>query len=112
SINSDKNLVGNLLQYSDLDTSIDYSDDVTFSEKRKVIIIDDFNSNLEDVEKVQKLVNEISEDTIVIFPNTNKKFVFYSYPNKDIFNKLIPIQVNLYHLDGELEMDNMIYIFS
>lgn len=57
-----------------------------------VIIIDDVIDSVSP-NLIENFIEKLDDDSFVIFLNTNGKYSFYNYPDKNLFNKLVPIEI-------------------
>lgn len=115
-INSDRLLLENITKYTDIKTNHDIIsvDDLSQISNKSIIIIDDYNINSSvSFEDINCFLEAIDEQSIVIFINSNKEYAFYNYPNKDVFGKLVAVEIKYKNLQKEdEEVLEKIFIYS
>ncbi len=99
-INSDNQTLVNLAEMFDITIQNASNNPLEKSDYKfaKVILMDDTQVN----EKVNELLDEVSDDTLLIFINTNNSYFFYQYPNKYVFDNIVPIIINLIDKDSNI----------
>jgi len=80
-------------------------------------IVDDISSQTEyDRAQMIKLVEELSEDSAVMFINSKQDYCFYDINHKALWNKIVPICINKKCIRGDEFHDSVqtevIYLFS
>lgn len=109
-------LLQNLLKYSDVWTA----NGVNLSQLEKMnvkpnsaIIIDDLD---DDTSKQQfssvELAELIDDGSIIIFPNSNKTYSFYEYPNKEIFMYIVPVVIVKQDKQKAEENNEILYVYT
>lgn len=112
--NTDDLLIENLINYSDFKRQLNYQptnlNEVT--EGKCAVLVDDITSSeCNGDEKLINVMNASSEDTVFLLLNSNKKYIFYKYPNKEIFSYISPIVWEQKLQKGRSNV-NTIYVYS
>lgn len=101
-IGSDENLLNNLVNFSDIGTSVEIVGQINLNDipKKSVIIIDDLKDHQHlGSKEVMDYLDSLDDDSVVLFPNSTGKYLFYNYPNKEVFVNMVPVTVE--HQDYE-----------
>ncbi|MGB3259840.1 hypothetical protein [Paenisporosarcina sp.] len=96
-INSDKLLLKNLLNFSEnqFDRNILSVNTMNEIPSKSIVIIDDFiRETFSESKDLCNFLKSIDSDSIVIFINSNKKYLFYDYPDKEIFKSTVPVEIH------------------
>lgn len=90
---TDSVLLGNLARYAfPVNMDINHLDDLKNATSGGIIVIDDIVDTIAPKDLADFIIG-LDNDTSVIFLNTMQRYVFYNYPDKALFNKLIPIEI-------------------
>jgi hypothetical protein len=113
---SDPKLLGNYFDTFEFrgKISTDRRTILSANENERYYFIDDLELNtLKDSHSVNEFLKSISPDALVIFANTNKQFVFYHYPDKTVWENVVPIVIRHKSLaTNEIEKSEVIYAFT
>ncbi len=115
-INSDKLLLENLLNISEnqLGRCINTVKNLSQVPDKSILIIDDFNrGTLPTSKEICNFVESVDKESIIFFINSNKEYLFYDYPNKEIFESIVP--VNILHssiIDETEQYPQTLFIYS
>jgi len=113
--NTDDILIENLMRYSNLKKKVDFQflDFEKITEGKNVVLVDDiFSSELNGDERLIRAMNVCSENTVFIFLNSTRKYIFYSYPNKDVFSYISPIVWEQKKAQQDKSKNNVLLIYS
>jgi hypothetical protein len=95
-MNSDKLLLENLLNISgnQFSRSIKTVNNLSQIPDKSIVIIDDFiRDTLPESKEICNFLNSVDRESIVIFINSNNEYMFYDYPNKEIFENIVPVEI-------------------
>lgn len=96
-MNADKLLLENFLKFSggQFSESINSVNQLSEIPAKSLVIIDDFNYELLPNSKdVCRFLKSIDNDSIIIFINSNKEYLFYDYPDKELFKSMVPVEIH------------------
>ncbi|MCM3676898.1 hypothetical protein M3699_24510 [Peribacillus simplex] len=95
-MNSDKLLLENLLNISgnQFGRSINSVNNLSQIPDKSIVIIDDFNrETLPESKEICNFLKSVDRESIIIFINSYKEYLFYDYPNKEIFESIVPVEI-------------------
>lgn len=95
-MNSDKLLLENLLNSSgnQFCKSINSVNNLSQIPDKSIVIIDDFNRDtLPESKEICNFLKSVDRESIIIFINSYKKYLFYDYPDKEIFESIMPVEI-------------------
>ncbi|WP_312472100.1 polysialyltransferase family glycosyltransferase [Neobacillus sp.] len=95
-MNSDKLLLENLLNISgnQFGRSIVSVNNLSQIPDKSIVIMDDFNHDpLPKTKEIGNFLKSVDRDSIIIFINSNKEFLFYDYPNKELLESIVPVEI-------------------
>jgi hypothetical protein len=95
-MNSDKLLLENLLNISgnQFSRSINTVNNLSQIPDKSIVIIDDFiRDTLPESKEICNFLNSVDRESIIIFINSNNEYMFYDYPNKEIFENIVPVEI-------------------
>ncbi len=83
---------------------------------KKIIFIDNISKTELKYEDIIEYTEKLDEDSVIIFPNTEKDFCFYHIDHKELWKNVIPIRISKvqnraddYYMDNEADI---IYIYT
>lgn len=120
SINADDRLIDNLLKHTDLCESAISHKQIGLEEfndtDNSVLIVDDFcDENIVDYsQRVNELLARVKDSAIVFIMNSLNMTAYYDYPNKQVMNHLVPIEINFAQLRqiDDAEYSEVIYAYT
>lgn len=95
-MNADKQLLKNLLNVSGAQfvKNINSVTNLRKISGKSIVIIDDFNHDtLPESKDIYDFLDLVDQESIIIFLNSFKKYMFYDYPNKDLFECVVPVEI-------------------
>jgi hypothetical protein len=95
-MNSEKLLLENLSNISgnQFGKRINSVKNISQIPDKSIVIIDDFNrESLPGTKEICNFLKSVDSESIIIFMNSNKEFLFYDYPNKEIFENIVPVEI-------------------
>ncbi|MDQ0197479.1 hypothetical protein [Neobacillus ginsengisoli] len=115
-MNSDKLLLENLLNISgnQFGRSINNVNNLSQIPYKSIIIIDDFNRDiLPEPKEICSFLKSVDRESIVIFINSYKEYLFYDNPNKEIFESIVPVEI-LHHstVDETDQYSKTFFVYS
>lgn len=115
-MNSDKLLLENLLNISgnQFYRSINSVNNMHQIPNKSIVIFDDFNRNtLPKSKEIWDFLKSLDSESIIIFINSNKEYLFYDYPNKEIFESIVPVEIHHNSTVDETEQfSKTIFVYS
>lgn len=115
-LNSDKLLLDNLLNMMEGTSgrNITSINSLSRISGKSIVIIDDFDCNTTLLsQEISDFLKQTDIDPIIIFPNSNKEYMFYDYPNKLIFESLVPVEILQNSTVDETEQySNTFFVYS
>lgn len=111
-VSSDQILLNNIVNYSDATQKTINITDSSFLEFKPftIIVADDLFVEEESIEfDFDKYADQ---NSVIIFPNSKKKFVFYQYPNKRVFDHIIPVVIVKQDYISKDETVEIFYVYS
>jgi len=116
---ADTQLLNNLARHTELQPLNCNIKDYDFSATDRnynVLILDDLNfeyGNREAVNEIQQLLNSLEDDQVVIFPNSHQQYLFYDYPNKEVFEHIVPVVIIHRDVcDADQWSETMIFVYA
>lgn len=108
-------LVQNLLNYSDAwsakGINVSQLNDMRVKKNSAIIFDDLFDNDSTQISPI-RLAELIDEDSVLIFPNSKKKYIFYEYPKKEIFDHIVPVVIVRQDREQDEEISEVLYIYS
>jgi hypothetical protein len=95
-MNSDKLLLENLLNISgnQFGKSINSVNNLSQIPDKSIVLIDDINRDtLPESKEICNFLKSVDRESIIIFINSYKEYLFYDYPNKEIFESIVPVEI-------------------
>lgn len=81
---------------------------------KSIVIIDDFNSDsLTESKEICNFLKSVDRGSIIIFINSCKIYLFYNYPNKEIVESIVPVEI-LRHstVDETVQDSKTFFVYS
>lgn len=107
-MNSDKLLLENLLNISgnQLGRIVKSCKNLSQIPAKSVVLIDDFNNEiLPNAKEIVNFLKSTDKESIIIFLNSNKEYLFYDYPDKEILEYLIPVEILRFSTVDETDLE-------
>lgn len=111
-MNSDKLLLENLLNCSgnQLCRSVISINNSSQIPHKSIVIIDDFNRDtFQESRDLSNFIKSIECESIIIFINSNKEYLFYDFPDKEVFESIVPVEINHNSTINEIEQYSEIF---
>lgn len=111
-MNTDKLLLENLLNCSgnQLCSSVISVNNSSQIPHKSIVIIDDFNRNtFQESREISNFIKSIDHESIIIFINSNKEYLFYDFPDKEVFESMVPVEINHNSTINEIEQYSEIF---
>ncbi|WP_181444401.1 hypothetical protein [Bacillus sp. 03113] len=112
-LNSDKLLLENF-SGNQFGKSINSVNHLSQIPKKSIVIIDDISCDtFTESNEIYNFLTSLDEESIIIFLNSNKRYLFYNYPNKEVFESIMPIEIlHSSTIDETEKYSNTFFIFS
>ncbi|GHH99533.1 HAD family hydrolase [Neobacillus kokaensis] len=115
-MNTDKLLLENLLNIFEnrINLSVNSIKNLRQIPGKSVVLIDDFNHGaLPEPKEMINFLKSADKESVIIFLNSNKEYLFYNYPDKEILEFIVPVEILRYNAADETQQDSKtIFLYS
>lgn len=95
-MNADKLLLENVLNIigNPFGKSIKSVQELSQIPKKSIVIIDDYHcAPLVESKEIYHYLKSVDSESFIIFINSNKEYLFYDNPHKEIFKDIVPVEI-------------------